>query len=64
MVPHWDQPNIEPISGLSITFYYVSTKMATAEACPNNQIEPLSGDPLSGFDCTSPDETQIDATHK
>ena len=48
MILHRDQQNIEPPS---ITFYYVRTKMGLAQAWTNNQIEPLSGDPLTGFDC-------------
>ena len=49
MIPRRDQPNIEP---LTTTFYYVSTKMGPLLSWTNNRIEPLSGDPLSGLDCT------------
>ena len=42
----WTNKGIEP---LTITFYYVSTKMSHLT---NNRIEPLSGDPLTGLECT------------
>ena len=50
MAPYWDQPNFEPISGLN--HWSAHFTMGPAQTWTNNRIEPFSGDPLSGLDCT------------
>ena len=55
LVPRWEQPKIEPISGLNhlsdsdlLREHYM---MGQAKSWIFNRIEPLSSDPLSGLDC-------------